>query len=324
MTVSSPIDSASAWLNASNVLYIVGSGLTVITALFVLYENRAIASGKRAKLYLASEIAVVLSAIMSLTGSIGAIHYGNVVSSLKDADLTTYKTSADVKITQSEADADIAYKLAAQAIRDAGMANKESEETKQANLRLQIDLDTHKKQEKEIEAQLATKKSVQDVAQQAKLSTQATAGQFHTAQRARVYLDQIVHGRDFSTTERFVVNFSIKNTGLTTALHLHSDFHVHMAGTGCPAPTIIPSPLTSTADIAAGQIYYMNGGFWSDPVTPDCLNALHDGTATYNISGPIYYTDEFGYDHITNINLQYFYNDGNPLMAIAATGNDSN
>ncbi len=145
MIVASPLDTASSWLTASNILYLVGSGLTVITALFVLYENRAITLGKRAKFYLLSEIAVVASAILSLTGSIGAIHFANVVAHIKDVDLATYKTSADIKITQARLDAATAYGIAAQALHSTAL--------------LQTDLASHESQERVTNARLTAKET---------------------------------------------------------------------------------------------------------------------------------------------------------------------
>jgi uncharacterized membrane protein YkoI len=47
----------------------------------------------------------VTSAIASLIGTIGAIHYSNQIGHLKDVDFSTYKTTAEVQINQAKADA---------------------------------------------------------------------------------------------------------------------------------------------------------------------------------------------------------------------------
>jgi hypothetical protein len=113
--IAPSIDSASHWLNWSNVLYVGGAGLTVAAAMYVLYENRAIAAGKRVKYYVLSEIITALAAIISLVGTIGAIHFSNAVSHFKDVDLATYKTAADIKIAQAQTEAATANQKAQEA-----------------------------------------------------------------------------------------------------------------------------------------------------------------------------------------------------------------
>jgi hypothetical protein len=99
--IASPLDSASHWLNWSNILYVAGAVLTVVAAMYVLYENRAIALGRRVKHYFLSEIGVAAAAIVSLIGTIGAIHFSNAVGHIKDVDLVTYKTQAKIDIANA-------------------------------------------------------------------------------------------------------------------------------------------------------------------------------------------------------------------------------
>lgn len=172
MIVASPLDSASVWLSRSNTLYLVGSGLTVITALFVLYETRAVAVGRHVKLYLASEIAVSISAFLSLAGSIGAIHYGNVVSHLKDLELEAYKTSASQQIA-------LAQRQGSDANKAAGFANQNAAQANLENTQLRLQLAKHETSEKKAEADLAAQnKQTSDFAhalaqQQATMAEQA-------------------------------------------------------------------------------------------------------------------------------------------------------
>lgn len=86
MTVT-PLDVASHWLNWANALYVGGAAMTVRAAMYLFYENRAIAAGKHVKHYLMSEFFAAFAAIVSLIGTMGAIHFSNRVSSIKDTDL---------------------------------------------------------------------------------------------------------------------------------------------------------------------------------------------------------------------------------------------
>jgi hypothetical protein len=150
--------------------------------MYVLFENRAVALGKRVKFYLLAEIVVLVAAFLSLIGTIGAIHYGNVVSRLKDADLSAYKTSADIKIVQAKLDAATAYKLAADALSGAGVANRKAEDASLANTSLKIELAKHEGHEQAAETKLAAQnketsdfahalaQQQQNMAEQAKVS----------------------------------------------------------------------------------------------------------------------------------------------------------
>ncbi len=119
--IASPLDSASHWLNWSNIIYVGGAALTVIAAMWVLYEARAVATGKREKYFLVSEFFAAGAAIISLIGTIGAIHFSNKVGQYKDADLKTYQTQAQVQIQQAKTDA-------AKAVKDAAVANQKAQE----------------------------------------------------------------------------------------------------------------------------------------------------------------------------------------------------
>jgi hypothetical protein len=130
MTIAAPLDSASSWLTWSNAVYVGGAALTLAAAMHVLYEKRAIASGKRTKDSFISEAAVILAATVSLVGTIGAIHFGKVVSKLKDDDLAQYKKAADLKIAGLTKESEDAKKETAQLTKD--------------NKQLQIDLSKEK------------------------------------------------------------------------------------------------------------------------------------------------------------------------------------
>jgi len=156
MIATPSLDSATWWLNASNVLYVGGAAFTVLTAAWVLYEERAVALGKRPKYFLLSEILAAGAAVLCLTGTIGAIHYSNKVSQIKDADLATYKTAATIQIVQAKLDAATAYQLAGEAMSDAGKANKKAEEDSLANTKLKIELGTHEKKSQQTESDLAS------------------------------------------------------------------------------------------------------------------------------------------------------------------------
>ena len=88
MTVS-PLDSASSLLRWSNAIYLVGAALTLLAAMVVLIEKRLVASGRRERTTLLTEFIGVFVAIVSLVGTYGAVHFGDVVSHLKDVDLAT-------------------------------------------------------------------------------------------------------------------------------------------------------------------------------------------------------------------------------------------
>ncbi len=164
MLVTSPIDHASWWLSASNIVYVGGAVLTLAAAVHVLLEKRAVLSRKREKESFWAEASVFLAALVSVLGTIGAIHFSSEVSHLKDVALEEYKQHAQVQISQANQDA-------AKAISDAATANQNAEDTKKANLALQIELTKHEGQEKEAETKLAaqqqqTNQFTQGLAQQ--------------------------------------------------------------------------------------------------------------------------------------------------------------
>jgi uncharacterized cupredoxin-like copper-binding protein len=148
MIMISPLDSASARLWMSNAAYVSGAALTLLAAMLVFIERRLIAAGIRERAMLITEFVAVGAAIISFAGTIGAIHYGNLVSHLKDVDLATYKVTAGVQIAQANNDA-------SKALSDVATANKKAEEIKQANLQLQIELGKHENEEKKTDAELA-------------------------------------------------------------------------------------------------------------------------------------------------------------------------
>lgn len=128
---NAPLDSASSWLTWSNVVYVGGAVLTLAAAMHVLYEKRAFADGKRKKDSFLSEAMVIVAATVSLIGTIGAIHFGDVVGKIKDDDLARYKKSADLSIAQLTKDAATANQKAQE-------AENRAEDTSKANAQLQI------------------------------------------------------------------------------------------------------------------------------------------------------------------------------------------
>jgi len=141
MTITAPLDSASSWLTWSNVVYVGGAVLTLAAAMHVLYEKRAFASGKREQESFLSEAMVIFAATVSLIGTIGAIHFSNVVSKLKDDDLSQYKRGADLNI--------------AQLTKDTGTANLAAEELRKENTQLRIDLSKEQGHARQAEGKLA-------------------------------------------------------------------------------------------------------------------------------------------------------------------------
>lgn len=128
MSPASPIDSASSWLWWSNFVYVGGAVLTFVAAMLVFVEKRLIASGKRARAMIITEVFAIAAAILSFTGTCGAIYFGTVVSHLKDDDLAAYKASARVQIAQANDHAAQANAVARVANQKAADADKRSAE----------------------------------------------------------------------------------------------------------------------------------------------------------------------------------------------------
>ena len=218
MTITAPLDSASSWLTWSNVVYVGGAVLTLAAAMHVLYEKRAFASGKRKQDSFLSEAMVILAATVSLMGTIGAIHFGNVVSKLKDDELAEYKKGADLNI--------------AQLTKDTGTANLAAEQLKKENTQLRIDLSKEQGQARKAEGELAKQnKETYDYAhalaqQQAAMSEQArvapilTDFQIQTLANSLVSFagtDVILHSTPDTTVLRLKVNIAtaLNKAGLT-------------------------------------------------------------------------------------------------------------
>jgi hypothetical protein len=146
MVITVPLNTASSLLLWSNRVYVTGAVLTLASAGMVLFEKRSRNQGRPLRLGLTTEIVVIIAAFICLCGTVGAISFGNVVSHLKDIDLATYKAGADTKI--------------AQANRDAASANEKAEEAKKDNFQLQGDLLKHEGNEREAEAKLSAKETI--------------------------------------------------------------------------------------------------------------------------------------------------------------------
>lgn len=148
MIALSPLDSASRLLNISNALYLVGAVFTALTAAWVVYETRAESLGRKVKHFLLSEVLGASSALICVLGSAGAIHYGNVVSHLKDVSLAQYEKQADLRIAQEQKDTAVANQ-------NAHEADLATQQIAQENAKLRLDLQGHESAEKKTDAQLA-------------------------------------------------------------------------------------------------------------------------------------------------------------------------
>jgi hypothetical protein len=148
------IDSASSLLNWSNAVYIGGAVLTFAAAAHVLYEKRAVILGRRARESVIAEASVIGAAAISLIGTIFAVHFGNVVSHLKDVDLAAYQEQARVEIAKANASAAQANQRAQEANQKAQDAKDETARTTRANLQLQNDVAKNKTEARNAEAQL--------------------------------------------------------------------------------------------------------------------------------------------------------------------------
>jgi hypothetical protein len=218
MIITSPLDSASWKLTTSNVLYITGAVFTTLTAAWVVYETRSVALGRQAKFFLLSEILGAISAAICLFGSIGAIHYGGVITHLKDVDLATYEKRADADIARNK-------KQAADAIKSAADDNLE-------NTKLRLELTQHESNEKKTEAELAKQnKETSDFAQslaqqQATMNEQAKVSpvlsseqiaQLANALRPFRGADVILHSTTDTTVLRLeqTIHIALQKAGLT-------------------------------------------------------------------------------------------------------------
>ncbi len=129
MLAASSIDSASQRLTWSNLAYVSGAVFTILAAMVVLLEKRSVAtntsvgrkgrSQQASKKSLLAEFLGLFAAIVSLGGTVGAIHYGNLISHLKDDDLESFKTQASVDIAQAGTTAQNALWSSMQARNDA-------------------------------------------------------------------------------------------------------------------------------------------------------------------------------------------------------------
>lgn len=114
----------------------------------VLYEKRSKNLGRAVRWGLATEVIVVIAAVMGLCGTVGAISFGNILGHIKDVDLDTYKTGADLKIAQ----ANLAAAAANQKARE---ARDEAEHTEKANIQLQKEVIANKVAAEQAEVLLA-------------------------------------------------------------------------------------------------------------------------------------------------------------------------
>lgn len=169
------LDSASHLLRWSNIVYVAGAVLTLSSAALVLYEKRSKSQGVSLRWSFKTEILVIVAAFVSLIGTIGAIHFGSVVSHLKDTDLAKYKTTADAGIAQANKDAAVANAIAQQ-------AKSQAEETSKANLQLQIKLAKHEEHEQVGDAKLAAQnKENYDFSHALAFQQQTMAQQMHVS-----------------------------------------------------------------------------------------------------------------------------------------------
>jgi hypothetical protein len=223
MTITAPLDSASSWLTWSNIVYVGGAVLTLAAAMHVLYEKRAFASGKRTKESFLSEALVLVAATVSLIGTIGAIHFGSVVSKLKDDELAQYKKGADLNIAQLTKDAATANQKAQE-------ARDRAEATSNANAKLQIEVSRNATKAEKAEAALS--KQNQETynyahalaQQQAIMSEQAHVSPILTDFQIETLANQL---RPFSGSD-----VGLRSTSDTTVLRLKQSIAVALNKAG--------------------------------------------------------------------------------------------
>jgi len=207
-----PLDSATRLLNTANILYIVGAVFTALTAVWVLWETRAVALGRHVKHFLLSEILGAISAFICVLGSAGAIHFGNVVSHLKDVALAQYEKQADLKIAQAQQGMAIANQTAHQ-------ADLAAQETAKENAALRLDLQGHEAAEKVTDARLA--KQNEETADFAHALAQQQANMTEQAKVSPVLSQSQVESLTLA-----VLPFS----GAAVGLHMTSDTTVRRLG----------------------------------------------------------------------------------------------
>ena len=92
----------------------------------MLLEKRAVLAGKREKESFWAEASVFLAALVSVLGTLGAIHYSNSVGHLKDVALEEYKQQAGIQIGQANKDAATANQKAQEAREAAAKVEQEN------------------------------------------------------------------------------------------------------------------------------------------------------------------------------------------------------
>jgi hypothetical protein len=165
--------------------------------MYILYESRAVALGLRPKRYLLTEIAILVAAFIALVGTSGAVHFGDLVSKLKDADLKAYQKQADMQIA-------LANKDSAQANATAQQAKLQAEETSRANALLQIRVSKGQIETKKAQSALAAKNEQNSQYTRALAVQQQTmAQQIHTSpELTRAQIDLIANAlKPFSGQE---------------------------------------------------------------------------------------------------------------------------
>lgn len=129
--MTSPLDTASSLLLWSNVIYVVGAVLTLGTSAMVLFEKRQAGKGIEVKHSVRNEVIFATSALICLSGTLGAIYFGGRVSDIKDADLAAYKVTAGVQIATANASAKEAETTSEKAQQKAEEARGKAEEARQ-------------------------------------------------------------------------------------------------------------------------------------------------------------------------------------------------
>jgi len=225
MIATSPLDSASSWLWWSNIVYIGGAALTLGAAMVIFMEKRLIASGRRTGNLLITEFVVIGAAFVSLLGTTGAVHFGNTVSNLKDAELAAYEKAADLKIAQEQTATAIANQKAEE-------AKREALQTSQSNAELHIEVNKQEKQRLTAEAQLREQNTETmsfahslaqqqaTMAEQAKVSPVLNAAQIEALSRLlSTYAGQdvILHSTPDTTVLRLKVSIAeaLSKAGIT-------------------------------------------------------------------------------------------------------------
>jgi hypothetical protein len=230
--MSPSIDTLGRSIDQWQGLYILSITVAVLGTIAIVY----FAFHREHKLLLRiSNYAYVVASLFAVVSTIVIVNKTKALDAEKDREVKIATDAADLKIAQAHTDA-------AKALSDAANANQKSEETKQANLQLQIALTRHEGHEQEAEAKLAAQnKETSDFAhalaqqqenmqQQAKVSPVLNGDQIASlGDFLRIYAGQSVQIHE--TFDTVVIRLAV---GIRSALS--------QAGIAAPVPILDAGP----------------------------------------------------------------------------------